>query len=143
MIPIFITAAQETGATTLAQGGMMCAVSGINVAAGTSTVVTPFNLKMVSVGVSVVAAAAVAYTGNGTDPLTAGNFLELKRVSSVIDADAATSGLIPPVLEWAAGTAVACPLVEDIGSILLYGEAAANTLFGTILWAELAQSAFN
>lgn len=143
-LPLYIRGEMETGATTLAQGGMMCAVSNINVAAGTSTSITTsiFNMKMTSVGTSTQAAAAQAYTGNGTDPLTTGNFLELARVSAVIDADAATSGIIPPFLEWSAALCPA-PVVEDIGSILLYGEAAANTLFGRFMWAELPSTAFN
>lgn len=141
-IPMFINAAMETGATTLAQAGMMCAVSNISVGAGTSTAATPFNLNMTSAGITTGATAGVAYTGNGTDPLTAGNFLELRRASAVIDADAATSGIIPPVLEWSVATAGVAPLIQDIGSILLYGEAAANTLFGTIVWAELPETAF-
>ncbi len=142
VMPISFRGAQETGATTLAQGGMMCAVSNINVAIGTSTAFTPFNLKMTSVGYTTAGAAAVAYTANGTDPLTAGNFLELARVSAVIDADAATSGIIPPTLYWSADGAVA-PLVEDIGSLLFYGEAAANTLYASILWAEMPSTYFN
>jgi hypothetical protein len=142
-IPISIRATMETGATTLAQAGMMCAVSNINVAIGTSTAVTPFNLKMNSLGIATAAAAAQAYTGNGTDPLTAGNFLELARVSAVIDADAATSGIVPPNLLWTASDAIAAPLVQNIGSILLYGEAAANTLFGQIVWAEVPDTFFD
>lgn len=140
-IPVFITAQMETGATTLAQGGMMCAVSNISVGAGTSTAATPFNLNMSSTGYSTGASAGVAYTGNGTDPLTAGNFLELKRASAVVDADAATSGIVPPNLEWSVGSALVAPVIQDAGSILLYGEAAANTLFGTILWVELPETA--
>ncbi len=143
MIPIFITAAQETGGTTLATGSMMCAVSGINIAIGTSTVATPFNLKMVSVGVSVVAAAAVAYTGNGTDPLTAGNYLELQRITTQIDSDAATTGFMANRMEWNAVGGFLSPAVEDIGSILLYDEAAANTFFSTIIWAERGSAGFN
>ena len=139
-LPLYIHAAQETGATTLAQGGLMCAISNIAVGAGTSTAFTPFNLKLTSTGYTTGATAAHTYTGNGTDPLTAGNFLELRRASSVIDADAATSGIIPPVLEWSVGMAFVAPIIEDIGSILLYGEAAANTLFGTIIWAELPET---
>jgi hypothetical protein len=141
-MPMFINAAMETGSTTLAQGGMMCAVSNISVAAGTSTAATPFNLNMTSTGVTTGATAAVAYTGNGTDPLTAGNYLELARVSAVVDADAATSGIVPPVLEWSVAKNGVAPLIQDIGSILLYGEAAANTLFGTIVWAELPETVF-
>ena len=142
MLPLVIRAAMETGATTLAQGGMMAAVSNISVGAGTSTAATPFNLNMAN-PITVGASAAVAYTGNGTDPLTAGNFLEIARVSAVIDADAATTGIVPPVLVWTADTHAVAPLVRDAGSILLYGEAAANTLFGTVIWAELPETVFD
>ncbi|HSE46008.1 MAG TPA: hypothetical protein VLA89_11845 [Gemmatimonadales bacterium] len=144
VMPISIRATMETGATTLAQGGMMCAISNINVAAGTSTSRTAniLNNKFTSVGISSQAAAAQAYTGNGTDPLTAGNFTELARISGVFDADAATTGLVFPDLKWFAMEEVA-PVVEDIGSILLYGEAAANTLFGVMRWAELPSTYFN
>lgn len=141
-IPLSIRATMETGATTLAQGGMMCAVSNIAVGAGTSTAATPFNLNMASnVGITTGATAGVAYTGNGTDPLTAGNFLELARVSAVVDADAATSGIVLPSLFWSAATGAVAPIIQDVGSILLYGEAAANTLFGEIVWAEIPESA--
>lgn len=142
VLPLYVSMAQETGANTLAQGGMMAAISNISVGAGTSTAATPFNLKSVSTGYTTAAAAGVAYTGNGTDPLTAGNFLELARVSSIIDADAATSGITPPTLRWGVQDAFAVPLLEDICSILLYGEAAANTVFGTAMWAELPSTAF-
>ncbi len=141
MLPLSVRMAQETGATTLAQGGMMCAVSNIDVGAGTSTTATPFNLNL-NTPTSTVCSAAVAYTGNGTDPLTAGNFLELARVSSVIDADAATSGIIPPTLKWSALEDIA-PLITSVGSLLAYGEAAANTIFATLLWAEFDHSDFS
>lgn len=140
VVPLLARGAMETGATTLAQGGMMVAVSNIDVGAGTSTTATPFNLNMNTPEAS-SCTAAVAYTGNGTDPLTAGNFLELARASAVIDSDAATSGIIPPVLRWSADDEVA-PLITQVGSFLLYGEAAANTLFGTLIWAEFAHSDF-
>ncbi len=135
LIPLSVRGAQETGATTLAQGGMMAAVSNISVGAGTSTAFTPFNLNLATAR-SATAAAAVAYTGNGTDPLTAGNFLELARVSSVIDADAATSGIIPPTLNWNCYDSIA-PILYDGASFLFYAEAAANTVFATLTWAEL------
>ena len=140
-IPLSIRAAMETGATTLAQGGMMAAISNIAIGAGTSTAFTPFNLNLTAAGYTTGATAALAYTVNGTDPLTAGNFLELARASAVIDADAATSGIIPPTLEWSVAREGIAPIIQDIGSILCYGEAAANTLFATILWAEIPESA--
>jgi hypothetical protein len=140
VLPLSARMAMETGATTLAQGGMMVAVSNIDVGAGTSTSATPFNLNM-NTPAATSCTAAVAYTGNGTDPLTAGNFLELARVSAVIDADAATSGIIPPVLHWSALNDIA-PLITQIGSFLGYGEAAANTVYATLLWAEFDHSDF-
>ena len=84
-------------------------------------------------------AAAHTYTGNGTDPLTAGNFLELARATALIDSDAATSGIIPPTLKWTAMDDLV-PLLAEAGSLLAYGEAAANTLFATLIWAELADA---
>ena len=139
-IPLYINMAMETGATTLAQAGMMCAVSNIAIGAGTSTAATPFNLNMTSTGISTGATAAVAYTGNGTDPLTAGNFLELARVSALADSDAAGNVAVYPTIRWSAQNDIA-PIVQDIGSILAYGEAAANTLFATLIWAELPETA--
>jgi hypothetical protein len=138
VLPLSVRMAQETGATTLAQGGMMTAVSNIDVGAGTSTAATPFNLNL-NTPTSTAVSAATAYTGNGTDPLTAGNFLELARVSSVIDADAATSGILPPTLKWSALEDIA-PLITQVGSFLAYGEAAANTLYATLIWAEFNHS---
>ena len=137
-IPLSIQMTMETGATTLAQGGMMCAVSNIDVGAGTSTAFTPLNMNMISTTAS-SCTAAHTYTGNGTDPLTVGNFLEMKRVSAVIDADAATSGIVPPSLDWSVANGF-MPIVANTGSILAYGEAAANTLFLNIVWAEMLQA---
>lgn len=143
LLPLYVMMAMETGATTLAQASMMFAISNINIGAGTSTAFTPFNAKMTSVGYSASASAAAAYTANGTDPLTAGNFLEMDRISGNFDADAAGQGAVYPKLQWGAGTALVVPMVEDIGSIVAYGEAAANTLYATIMWAELPSSAFS
>ena len=141
-IPMYISATNEAAGTTLAQGGMMCAVSNIAVGAGTSTAVTPFNLNMTSTGITTGATAAQAWTMNGTDPLTAGNFLELARVGTHLDLDAGTSGIVMPVLRWSVTDGAVAPLIQDIGSILLYGEAAANTLYGTLIWAEIPETAF-
>jgi len=141
LLPLSVRMAMETGATTLAQGGMMAAVSNIDVGAGTSTAATPFNLNMNS-PVATQATAAVAYTGNGTDPLTAGNHLEMVRVSAVIGSHATTSGIIPPTLRWTPTHEDIAPLITQIGSFLAYGEAAANTLYATMIWAEFAQANF-
>ena len=141
VVPLSARMTMETGATTLAQGGMMVAVSNIDVGAGTSTAYTPFNLNF-NTPVASVCTAAHTYSGNGTDPLTAGNHLELARVSAVIDADAATSGIVPPGLFWSAENDIA-PLITSVGSFLGYGEAAANTLYATLIWAEFAHSDFS
>lgn len=138
VVPLSARMAMETGATTLAQGGMMVAVSGIDVGAGTSTSFTPFPLNFNAPRAS-SCLAHHTYTGNGTDPLTAGNHIELARVSAVIDADAATSGIIPPTLKWTAFDDIA-PLIAQVGSFLGYGEAAANTVFATLIWAEFDAS---
>lgn len=139
-VPLYVSMVNEAAGTTLAQGGMMTCISNIDVGAGTSTAATPFNLSMRST-VATTATAAVAYSGNGTDPLTAGNFLEIARIGTHHDLDAATSGLNFPVLRWEAGNSVA-PLIQDAGSFLGYGEAAANTLYATALWAELDETYF-
>lgn len=137
-IPLSIQMAMETGATTLAQGGMMCAVSNIDVGAGTATAFTPLNMNMIST----VASSCLAhhtYSGNGTDPLTVGNFIELKRISGNFDADAAGQGAVYPFIDWSVVNSF-LPIVANVGSILAYGEAAANTLFLNIVWAEMAQA---
>jgi hypothetical protein len=140
-LPLSARMSMETGATTLAQGGMLVAASNIDVGAGTSTSYTPFNLNL-NAPVGSSCSAAHTYTGNGTDPLTAGNHIDLARVSAVIDADAATSGIVPPVLKWNINDDIS-PLITQVGSFLAYGEAAANTLFATALWAEFSHSDFS
>lgn len=141
VIPLSVRMAMETGATTLAQGGMMCAFSNINVGVGTSTAATPMNCNLLISNAS-SGSGAVAYTGNGTDPLTAGNFIELARVSGNFDADAAAQGTVYPVLKWTAMDDI-FPVLGDACSLLAYGEAAANTLFATLMWAELDHSDFS
>ncbi len=140
VIPLSGRMAMETGAATLATGGMLIAHSNINVGIGTSTAVTPVNQNQLF-SVATRGAAAAAYTGNGTDPLTAGNFTDLARASSVIDADAATSGIIPPTLKWTCMDDLV-PILGLACSFLAYGEAAGNTLFATLVWAELDESQF-
>ena len=141
-LPLFLSATVETGATTLALQNIMFAVSNIGVGAGTSTAETPLNLNLAN-PVAAIFPAHSAYTGNGTDPLTAGNFQELARQGYLIDSDAAVGVIAVPRLEWAAGTAMCVPVVSDVGSILVYAEAAASALFATVIWAELSESDFS
>ncbi len=139
VLPLSARLSMETGATTLAQGGMLIAFSNINVGAGTSTAATAVNLNQLAI-TATSGAAAAAYTGNGTDPLTAGNFLDLARVSTIIDSDVA-GGSWPPTLKWSAMDDI-IPIMGLACSFLAYGEAAANTLFGTLIWAELPEGQF-
>jgi hypothetical protein len=140
IVPLSGRMSMETGATTLAQGGMLLAFSNINVGAGTSTAASVVNLNQLA-PTATAGAAGAAYTGNGTDPLTAGNYLDLARVSAVVDADAATSGIVPPSLSWSAMNDI-IPIMGQACSFLAYGEAAANTVFATLIWAELPEGQF-
>lgn len=138
-MPIFANITIETGSTTLGVGGIMLAVSNIDVGAGTSTAATPFNLRIDNPRAT-AASAAVAYTGNGTDPLTAGNFLELARQGFILDADAATTGIVGARLAYSAHQNVV-PLIYDAGSFLAYVEHANNapSWFGQFAWAEFSE----
>ncbi len=139
LMPLDLGAYLETGATTLGIHELMWAVSNIDVGAGTSTAGTAFNLNM-SASASASASVRVAYTGNGTDPLTAGNFLELGRQSGLIDADAATSGLQLLPLRWSALSGPA-PIVARTGSIVGYAGGLASAMaYLTAIWAEFSQS---
>lgn len=140
-IPLYLTATVETGSTTLGVGGLMFAVSNIDVGNGTSTAATPFNLRMDNL-VATAATARTAYTGNGTDPLTAGNYIELDRQSFALDSDAVTSGFWIPRLTWSAQGNGLTPVVMDAGSILFYAEHANNapSVYGTLVWAELSET---
>ena len=138
-MPLFLTATCETGSTTLGVGGLMFAVSNILTGAGTSTTATPFNLR-IDAPIATAASAYVAFTGNGTDPLTAGNFLELGRQSFILDSDAATSGIIGARIALSA-LERPMPVIVDGGSLLFYAEHAttAPSVFATMLWAEFTE----
>lgn len=139
-IPIYIAVTGE-GGTTLAVNGLMCAVSNIDVGNGTSTAETPLNLLFGSNAASVASTARSAYTGNGTDPLTAGNFQELQRAVWEADTGVVAQGVGASArIEFSAQMAVA-PIVADAGSILVYAEPAAANIFGTVIWAELTEAA--
>lgn len=140
-IPLYLTGTVETGSTTLGVGGVMFAVSNIDVGNGTSTAVTPVNMRL-DAPIAVASTVRSAYTGNGTDPLTAGNFIELDRQGFILDSDAATSGFVVPRLVWTVGDSP-FPVVADAGSILFYAEHANNapSVYGAAIWAELSESA--
>lgn len=143
-IPIQLYCSLETGSATLGVGGMMCAVSGIDVGNGTSTAVDIVNLRLDAPSAS-SCVAREAYTANGTDPLTAGNFIELLRQGFILDSDAATSGFTVPTLVWRAiDCGGASPIVMDAGSILVYAEHAptAPTVFAGAMWGEFSESGF-
>lgn len=139
-LPLYACITIETGSTTLGVGGAMIAVSNIDVGAGTSTSATPFNLHIGNPRAS-AATCAITYSGNGTDPLTAGNFHEIMRQSFALDSDAATSGFAIPRLEWSAARHQNAPVIVDAGTLLAYVEHAANapSYYGTLQWAEFTE----
>lgn len=138
-LPLFLSATVETGSTTLGVGGLMFAISNIDVGNGTSTAETPFNLRIDN-PVATAVTARSAYTGNGTDPLTAGNFLELARQGYLLDSDAATSGFAVPRLQWSIQNAIA-PVIVDAGSLLFYAEHANNapSVYASLVWVEFTE----
>lgn len=141
LLPVHLWATLESGSTTLGIHGVQLAISNISVAAGTSTAATPLNMNLSSANVA-GAAARVAYTGNGTDPLTAGNYQILKHSGGVIDSDAATSGVpFMPSAEFKFGDSMWAPIVANTGSILGYGEGVAGAVFwGGMVWAEFTEA---
>ena len=141
LLPLYLLAAAESGATTLGVHEMMWAASNIDVANGTSTGLTPLNMNFASSN----AASAVArhtYSANGTDPLTAGNFQELVRQSGLIDSDAVTSGLQILSAKWDVNSGGGViPLIARTGSLVGYGGGSTSAVFFmTAIWAEFQQS---
>lgn len=141
LMPIHLWATLESGSTTLGVHGVQLAISNISVGAGTSTAATPLNMNLSS-GNAASATAKVAYTGNGTDPLTAGNYQILKHSGGVMDSDVATSGVpFMPTAEFIFGQAYWSPIVANTGSILGYGEGVAGAVFwGGMVWAEFSEA---
>lgn len=141
LMPVHLWATLESGSTTLGVHGVQLAISNISVGAGTSTAATPLNQNLSS-GNASSATAKVAYTGNGTDPLTAGNYQILKHSGGVIDSDAATSGVpFMPTAEFLFGQTYWSPIVANTGSILGYGEGVAGAVFwGGMVWAEFTEA---
>jgi len=139
LMPLDLGAYLESGATTLGIHELMWAVSNIDVGAGTSTAGTALNLNLSS-SAATGASVRTAYTGNGTDPLTAGNFFEIVRQAGLIDSDAATSGLQLLSCRWNALSGPA-PIVARTGSILGYaGGSTSAVAYMTAIWAEFSQN---
>lgn len=142
VLPLFLEAGCQSFETTLGIHGVFFAVSNIDVANGTSSALTPLNLALYSANATTVTARHT-YSGNGTDPLTAGNFVELGRAAGNFDSDAATSGIagLRLVLN---GTTDALPLCASTGSILGYGEGGTTAnFFFNLRWAEFTSTEMN
>ena len=139
VLPLFLEAGMQSYETTLGIHGLMFAVSNIDVANGTSSALTPQNMALYSATATTVTARHT-YSGNGTDPLTAGNFTELGRAAGNFDSDAASSGILGLRLKLSAA-ADALPLCAGTGSILAYGEGGttANFYFN-LRWAEFTST---
>lgn len=140
IMPLFLQANLQSGETTLGIHGLMFAASNIDVGNGTSTAYqttgVPTNLRMDNpIGSSCI--ARHTYSGNGTDPLTAGNFMELGRVGGTIDSDVVDTGttiMVPLVLS---AMLRPMPVIKDAGSLLGYGEGGTGAnFFFQLVWME-------
>lgn len=135
-IPLDVWVATEaTGGTGLET---LAIVSPTLVGAGTSTAVTPVNLRLDN-PVAVAATARRTYSANGTDPTASS--IELFRVQVAVDMD--TADFVPGNWgRWNAQQLGPAPLIADGGSIVVYrGATTSTTGFGRATWAELAESA--
>lgn len=138
LMPLFLRAETQSFETTLGIHGVMWAISNIDVGAGTSVAGNIVNLRL-DAPVATACTGLHTYSANGTDPLTAGNFVELGREAGNFDSDAATSGIKGLTLELNAGR-MPMPVIVDAGSLLGYGEGGtgANFFFHGI-WAEFTE----
>lgn len=140
ILPLYLEAGAQSFETTLGIHSVFWAISNIDVANGTSTGITPINLNLSS-STAVSATVRSAYTGNGTDPLTAGNFFELTRAAGVFDSDAATSGVLGLKAVWSSKQDAGIPILARTGSIVGYGEGGTTAnFFFTAKWAEFTQA---
>lgn len=141
VLPLRLQSVAQTGETTLGIAELLWAASSIDVGNGTSSATaTPLNMNM-SKSNAAQAITRHTYSGNGTDPLTAGNYAELARVAGSIDADAATSG-VPGVFRclWVADKDSPV-IVARTGCVVGYnGTGTAANGFFTAEWAEFEQS---
>jgi hypothetical protein len=143
VLPLHLRAGTESFETTLGIHGVMFAASGIDIGAGTSTLFTgsagsangqALNMRFDFPSGS-TAQVRHTYSANGTDPLTAGNFMELGRESGNFDSDPATSGIKGLTMALSAFTQP-MPVLRDTASLLGYGEGgtAANFYFHVIFF---------
>lgn len=140
ILPLRLQAVLQTGETTLGIAELMWAYSNIDVANGTSTATATALNQNLSSSAAASAVTRHTYSGNGTDPLTAGNYFELARVAANIDSDPATSGIHGLRCLWVADGDVPCILART-GSIVGYnGTGTAANGFFTAEWAEFTQA---
>lgn len=147
VMPLFCEANMESYETTLGIHELIWVASNISVGAGTSTLFTGdagaangqgMNMRMDKPFGS-ASTVRHTYSANGTDPLTAGNFIELAREAGNFDSDAATSG-IKGMTCIASALNRPMPVIKDAGTLLGYGGGGttANYYFKAV-WAENAE----
>ena len=142
-LPLFVHVHAEGGTTAIGMTQVVASVSDVLVGAGTSTAGTVFNMNLLNPASS-PSLVYHTYTGNGTDPLTAGHHIELGRASAVcVDTDAAAATSLMPTVSASAMDRV-MPLIADGGSIVGHAEsqAAAALFYASIMWAEFPESMF-
>lgn len=146
VMPLRLYAGAQSFETTLGIHSVMWAVSNIDVANGTSTAYTgdtaaadglANNMRIDKPRAS-SCLVRHTYSANGTDPLTAGNFLELGREAGNFDSDVATSGIKGLSLTVSAQSQI-MPVIADIGCIVGYGEGGTTANFFFLAeWAEFS-----
>lgn len=140
-LPLFLKAETQSFETTLGVHGVMFAVSNIDVGNGTSTAVPEVLNMRLDAPIAVASTVRHTYSANGTDPLTAGNFIELDREAGNYDSDPATSGIKGLSLVVSA-LLRPMPVIVDAGSILGYGEGGTTAnFFFHMVWAEFTEGA--
>jgi len=139
-LPLWVHVHAEGGTTTIGMTQVMAAVSDVIVGAGTATTGTAINMRLDS-PIATAASVYHTYSGNGTDPLTAGHHIELGRASATnVDTDAAAATTLMPTVEASVLNRI-MPVIVDGGSIVGYGEsqAAAALFYASIMWAEFTE----
>ena len=136
VLPLHLRASTESFETTLGIHGVMYAASVIDVGVGTSTLFSGSSAsadgKAINMRMDFPSGSAAqvrhTYSANGTDPLTAGQFMELGRESGNFDSDAATSGIKGLSMTLSAFTQP-MPVIRDVGSLVGYGEGGTTANF--------------
>lgn len=132
VIPLYFQmSAEATGAA-----GLEChvMVSPTKVGAGTSTALSPLNMRTDQPFTS-SSTARRTYTGNGTDPTSNARWIYNASINQDIDATG-----IPPVFVWDQGLSGLGPMIVGGGSLNAYMYCGTSgSAFGVLIYAELPQ----